>query len=103
MNFQMKKFYRNFIPLCLWLKTPFFWFDLVGCSIIEGSKTLGIIKDLHRYPLTDYFEIMTHSALVEKGLSNTFLIPYLERYIKQVDTQNKIVYTINCLDILESS
>ena len=52
----------------------FFWFDLVGCSIVEGSKTLGIIKDLHRYPLTDYFEITTHNALVEKGLSNTFLI-----------------------------
>ena len=82
----------------------YFWFDIIDCQIIEDGKTLGKIKEIHRYPLDDYFEIQTDEALVNEGLAKIFLIPYIiETYIKNVDIENKTIETKNCLEILENS
>ena len=82
----------------------YFWFDIIDCQIIEDGKLLGKIKEIHRYPLDDYFEVQTEESLIKKGLPKIFLIPYVvETYIKSVDIENKIIETKNCFDILENS
>lgn len=89
---------------CKLEKDQFFWFDIIDCKIIENGKLLGTIKDVHRYPLDDYFEIITDEVLVNEGLAKIFLIPYvLDTYIEKVDIENKTIETKNCLEILENS
>ncbi len=82
----------------------YFWFDIIGCNIIEDGLLLGEVKEIHRYPLDDYLEVITSKQLVEKGLAKTFLIPYnKEIYIKNVDIDKKTIEVIDCLSILENS
>ncbi len=88
---------------CNLQENQYFWFDLMGCSIIEDSKVLGKIKDINRYATTDYLEISTSEELTKQDLPKTFLIPYNEQYVQNVDLENKTVSTSNCFDILENS
>ncbi len=82
----------------------FFWFDLVGCNIIENNKILGKIVEVQRYPQNDYFEIETSKKLIdEKNLSKIFLIPYIKEYILNVDIKNKSILVQGAFDILEAS
>lgn len=82
----------------------FFWFDIIGCAIVEGDKTLGVVKEIHRYPVDDYLEVTTSSELVEKELPKNFLIPYIkEEYILNVDLENKSIEVKGAYDILENS
>jgi len=85
-------------------ENEFFWFDIISCQIIEDGKILGIVKDIHRYPLDDYLEINTDESLVEEKLPKTFLVPYnVENYIVSVDIKAKKIETKNCFEILENS
>jgi 16S rRNA processing protein RimM len=84
-------------------KGQYFWFDLIGCTIVEEGKVLGALKDIHRYPITDYFEVETESGLVQEGFAKTFLIPYDENYIKDVDLQKKSITASGAFAILENS
>lgn len=89
---------------CQLEENEFFWFDIMDCEIIEEDKKLGVVKDIHRFPLDDYLEITTDKSLVEKNLPKTFLIPYnVENYIVNVDIDNKTIETKNCFEILENS
>ncbi len=81
-----------------------FWFDIIDCEIIEKNIVLGKVKEIHRYPITDYLEVTTSMQLVEKNLPKTFLIPYiLDTYITNIDVQEKKIFTQDCFDILENS
>jgi 16S rRNA processing protein RimM len=73
----------------------YFWFDLVDCEIKEKDEVLGKIIEIHRYPLSDYFEI--------KSIDKTFLLPYTPAYILDVDINNKIINVKGAIDILEAS
>ena len=85
-------------------KKEFFWFDVIGCKIIdEDTMNLGRVKDIHRYPQNDYLEVITCESLIEKDLPKTFLIPYNDLYILKVDIENKSIFTKDCLAILENS
>jgi len=85
-------------------KKEFFWFDVIDCEIIdEEMNNLGQVKDIHRYPQSDYLEITTSDSLVAKELPKTFLIPYNDLYIVKVDIENKSISTKDCFAILESS
>jgi 16S rRNA processing protein RimM len=89
---------------CKLEKNQYFWFDLVGCKIVEDDIVLGIIKDIHRYPNSDYFEIQSDDILIQKqNLSKTFLIPYDDNYIKNVDILSKTIIAKNAFDILKAS
>ena len=89
---------------CILDKNQFFWFDIIDCNVFENNIILGKVKDIHRYPLNDYLEIVTHTDLLTKDLAKTFLIPYtMNDYILDVDIKNKNIKTINCLDILYNS
>jgi len=80
-----------------------FWFDIIGCSVKQDDEALGVITDIQRMADTDYLAIKTNDALIESGLSKSFLLPYIERYIENVDVKAKIVYTKDAKDILEAS
>jgi len=80
-----------------------FWFDVIGCVVKQDELILGQVEEIQRMADTDYLSIKTDKGLVEEGLSKNFLLPYIERYIIKVDTEEKIVYTKDAKDILEAS
>ena len=80
-----------------------FWFDIIGCTVKQDDKTLGVIEDIQRLLDTDYLAIRTDAALVEAGLPKQFLLPYIERYVLNTDTEAKVIYTQDAKDILEAS
>lgn len=80
-----------------------FWFDVIGCVVKQGDEVLGVVDDIQRMADTDYLVVKTDASLIEAGLSKEFLLPYIERYIIKVDTEEKIVYTKDAKDILEAS
>lgn len=85
-------------------KNEFFWFDLISCEIFENDLKLGIVKELHRYPLNDYLEILTDEELVKKGLPKVFLLPHIfDKYIRDIDVDKKVITVINAFEILENS
>ena len=81
----------------------YFWFDIIGCSVKQDELLLGKVSDIQRMGDTDYLAIETDSTLVEQSQPKNFLLPYIERYIVKVDTEEKIVYTQDAKDILEAS
>ena len=89
---------------CKLKDNEFFWFDLILCEVYEDNLKLGVVSDVHRFPLNDYLEVKTDSQLVEKGLPKIFLIPHIfETFIQRVDIENKKIFAINAFDILENS
>ena len=80
-----------------------FWFDVIGCVVKQDDEVLGTVDDIQRMADTDYLAVNTDATLVEAGLSKQFLLPYIERYIIKVDTEEKIIYTKDAKDILEAS
>jgi len=81
----------------------YFWFDVIGCTLKQDDEVLGRVDDIQRMADTDYLSITTDKHLVDTGLSKNFLLPYIERYIIKVDTDEKIVYAKDAKDILEAS
>jgi 16S rRNA processing protein RimM len=89
---------------CKLKKNEFFWFDLISCNIYENGVLLGKVKDIQRYPLNDYLEIITDEELVKKALPKVFLIPHIfDKYILNVDIDNKKIEVKDSLIILENS
>lgn len=80
-----------------------FWFDVIGCLVKQDDEVLGLVDDIQRMADTDYLSVITDSSLVEAGLSKSFLLPYIDRYVIKVDTEEKVVYTKEAKDILEAS
>ena len=80
-----------------------FWFDVIGCSVKQDDEILGLIEDIQRMGDTDYLLLKTDDTLVKADLPKTFLIPYIDRYVLNVDIDEKIVYVKDAKDILEAS
>ena len=89
--------------VCTLGKGQYFWFDMIGCEIHEASLVLGQIKEVQRMADTDYLLIQTDATLVKEGATKSFLIPYIERYVLEVDIEAQRVYTKDAKDILEAS
>jgi 16S rRNA processing protein RimM len=81
----------------------YFWFDLIGCDLVEDGEILGKVRDITRMPTSDYFEIDTDAKLIESGYAKSFLLPYLPNFIKSVDIDAKVISAIGAKDILEAS
>lgn len=89
---------------CTLKQDQYFWFDLIDCDIIENNELLGKIKDIHRYPSDDYFEITTNKGFLNEDFKvKTFLLPYNKNYIINVDLNTKTIQTKGAKDILENS
>ncbi len=84
-------------------KGQYFWFDIVGASVYEADLLLGKVAEIERLGATDYLKLDTDEDLVSKKMPNSFLIPYLDHFILEVDTEAKIIKVQGGLDILEAS
>ena len=81
----------------------YFWFDIEGCEVFENELKLGKVKECERIGDVDYLHVESDSSLKEKNLSNSFLIPYIDRFVKKVDIEAKRIDVIDGLALLESS
>jgi len=81
----------------------FFWFDMIGCEVKENDEILGKVSDIQRMPLSDYLMIETDPKLIEKGFSTSFLLPYVDTYIINVNIETKSIAVQEAKDILEAS
>ena len=81
----------------------YFWHDIIGCEIKENEQIIGIVKDVQRFAIDDFLFISTHEELIKKEYPKSFLIPYIDRYILNVDIKNKTITTTDCLEILQNS
>jgi 16S rRNA processing protein RimM len=88
---------------CELKKNEHFWFEIEECSIMENDVILGKISEMQRLADVDYLFIETNEKLVEEGLSKTFLVPYIDRYIVKKDMESKIIFTKDAKEILEAS
>jgi len=80
-----------------------FWFDIIGCEVVEAEEVLGKVEDIQRLADVDYLSIETNKALVDTGLPKHFLLPYIDRYIIDADTDAKIIRVKDGKDVLEAS
>ena len=80
-----------------------FWFEVIGCVVMQNDEVLGIIEDIQRMGDTDYLFVNTDDALIKADLPKTFLIPYIDRYVLKADTDEKILYVQDAKEILEAS
>jgi len=80
-----------------------FWFDIIGCSVKEGEIVIGVVSEIERIGVTDYMVIKTDKALVEKKLSKTLFIPYIDRYVISASKEEKVVHVKDGIELLESS
>jgi len=80
-----------------------FWFEIETCSVVEEGVTLGKIREMQRLAEVNYMFIETDTKLVEKGFANTFLVPYIERYVLETNVEKQEVLTKDAKEILEAS
>jgi 16S rRNA processing protein RimM len=78
----------------------YFWFDIIGCDVIEDNKLLGKVIDIERADV-DYLVIKTNEELVKQGFPKRFLIDF-KRNVDKVDTENKKIYAKGAIELLES-
>jgi len=88
---------------CVLEDGQFFWFDIQGCDVFEEENLLGKVVEIERILDNDYLKIKTAQELVEKGYAKSFLVPYLDNFIKEVDIEAKKIFTQGAFDILEAS
>jgi len=88
---------------CTLKEGQYFWFDIIGCRVLQDNMTLGVVEEVQRLADIDYLYIKTEESLVEKGVAKSFLVPYIERYISHVDIEEKTIYSKDAKDILEAS
>lgn len=88
---------------CQLAKNEFFWFDFPGLVVWDGEILLGSVIEVERIGAQDYLSVKTDSSLAQKGLPETFLIPYVDHYVTSVDMETKKVDICGGLDLLEAS
>ena len=69
------------------------WFNILYS--FENDLKLGIVKEVHRYPLNDYLEIITDEELVKKGLPKLLIPHILIKYVLDVNVDDKRINVIN--------
>ncbi len=81
----------------------YFWFDLEGCRVLQNNITLGVVQEVQRLADINYLYIKTDKSLIDRGFSNSFLIPNIDRYIISINIEDKIIRVKDGMDILEAS
>ena len=81
----------------------YFFFDLEDCKVYEDGVKLGRVYEIERINITNYLSIVTDEALVEKGFSKRFLVPFIEPFKVDVDIDKKAITLSGAMDILEAS
>ncbi|MBT0741396.1 ribosome maturation factor RimM [Campylobacter lari] len=86
---------------CKLKKDEYFYFDIIGCDVIEDEQKLGVVEDILENGAGFLFCIKCDEKLQTKV--KNFYIPYVDKYIQKVDVENKKIFTQSALDILENS
>ncbi len=81
----------------------FFWFEMIGSSVVDDDKEIGVVDDIQRIAQSDYLIIKTSYGLVKEGLPKLFYLPYVDRYIVDFNKDNRVVTTKDAYGILENS
>ena len=81
----------------------FFWFDIIGCRLIEGARILGTVTEIDRFGVVDYLRVTTDPALVAEGDVKEFLLPYQAPFILSTDIEHKEITVSGAYDILQAS
>ncbi len=81
----------------------FFWFDIMGCRLIEAKRVLGTVREIERFGAVDYLRVTTDSALVAEGEVKEFLLPYQAPFILSTDIECKEIIVSGAYDILQAS
>ena len=89
--------------MCKLNKKQFFWFDIIGCKVVEDGAILGKVDDVQRMPLSDYLQISTTTEQREQKKANSFLLPYIDDFIIDVDMESKTIKVTGAIDILDAS
>lgn len=74
-----------------------FWFDVLGCEIIEEGECLGIVKEIERIANLDYLIIDAYPQ--DKKLPKTFMIPYISRFILKASFDEKKIFSQGAKEI----
>lgn len=75
-----------------------FWFDVIGCEVIERGEKLGEVVEVDRMGGVDYLLIQ---AIKSENLPKRFMLPYIDRYV--LECKEKKIYTQGAKDIWLSS
>jgi 16S rRNA processing protein RimM len=78
---------------CKLEKDEFFWFDIIGCKVVEEGEILGLVDDIERINTQDYLHVKTDEKFVKNGMQKSFLIPYIDRFIIGADIISKEIVT----------
>ncbi|MEF3192343.1 MAG: ribosome maturation factor RimM [Campylobacterales bacterium] len=81
----------------------YFWFDIIGLSVVEDGEVLGVVKEIERLAGQEMLLIATDGALVAQGMAKHFVLPYIDRFIDHVDLEGKAVIVRHAKDVLEAS
>ncbi len=84
----------------------FFWFDIINALLFEKDEYLGKVGNIQRIGNIDYLFINVHDELVKQGYSKSFLLPFIDRFIlniEQASLKQYKIYTHGAKDILEAS
>ncbi|MCF6173126.1 MAG: ribosome maturation factor RimM [Campylobacteraceae bacterium] len=102
-NFNLFTTKKESFQECNLKKGEFFWFEMIGSTLIENEKTLGKVQEIQRIGKTDYLIIKTKDNLVKRDLPKLFYVPYIDRYILDFNKKEKIIYSIDTFGILQNS
>lgn len=81
----------------------FFWFDIIGCVLVEEGKILGRVIEIDRFAAIDYLRVSTDPVLTAKGEAREFLLPYQPPFILATDIERKEIDVSGAYDILQAS
>jgi 16S rRNA processing protein RimM len=81
----------------------FFWFDIVGCEVVEAGHALGVVSEIERIAEQDYLRVRVAEELVHEGLPKSFLIPYIDRFVERVDIEARLIECAHAMELLENS
>ena len=81
----------------------FFWFDIIGCKVVEEGRELGVVREIERIGALDYLSVRTDGVLVAQGEAKSFLLPYQPPFIVGTDIGRKVITVEGGLDLLKAS
>lgn len=94
---------KHTIEHCNLKESERFWFEVIDSTVWEDERLLGSVAEIQRLANTDYILIKTDKLLIDDGLPSSFLIPYIPRYIVDMDRSLRKIYTKDAIEILEAS
>ncbi|MCR2107364.1 ribosome maturation factor RimM [Campylobacter upsaliensis] len=103
-NLELYQSIEKTRELCKLKKNEFFYFDIIGCEVRDEQIILGQVQDILESGGGYLFEIKSDEKLTVQGFSKIFFIPYIDKYILQIDIEKKQILCSNeAFYILENS